>query len=164
MLLLRREKGSRSWFWRNPLGCRSRVGANSSERTRRMAQLHLSALTKSYGSVHALRGVDLEVEDGEFFVLFGPSAAGKTTTLRVIAGLEKPDAGTLMVDGQDLAGVPVKRRDMAMVFQSFALYPHLTTFQNLAYPLREMKMRRAEIDTRVRETAELLAHHPHARP
>ena len=121
-----------------------------------MAQLRLTGLTKSYGSVHALRGVDLEVDDGEFFVLFGPSAAGKTTTLRVIAGLERPDAGTLMVDGHDLAGVPVKRRDMAMVFQSFALYPHLTTFQNLAYPLREMKMRRAEIDTRVRETAELL--------
>ena len=79
-----------------------------------------TGLTMSYGSVHALRGVDLEIEDGEFFVLFGPSAAGKTTTLRVIAGLEKPDGGTLVVDGHDLAGVPVKRRDMAMVFQSFA--------------------------------------------
>ena len=121
-----------------------------------MAQLRLTGLIKSYGSVHALRGVDLEVEDGEFFVLFGPSAAGKTTTLRIIAGLERPDGGTLTVDGHDLARVPVKRRDMAMVFQSFALYPHLTTFQNLAYPLREMKLRRKEIDTRVRETAELL--------
>jgi len=121
-----------------------------------MAELRLTGLTKSYGSVHALRGIDLEVDDGEFFVLFGPSAAGKTTTLRVIAGLEKPDAGTLLVDGHDLARVPVKRRDMAMVFQSFALYPHLTTYQNLAYPLREMKLRRAEIDARVRETAELL--------
>ena len=121
-----------------------------------MAHLRLTGLTKSYGSVHALRGVDLEIEDGEFFVLFGPSAAGKTTTLRVIAGLERPDGGTLVVDGHDLAGVPVKRRDMAMVFQSFALYPHLTTYQNLAYPLREMKLRRREIDTRVRETAELL--------
>ena len=89
-------------------------------------------------------------------MLFGPSAAGKTTTLRIIAGLEKPDCGTLIVDGRDLAGVPVKRRDMAMVFQSFALYPHLTTFQNLAYPLREMRLRRAEIDARVWETAELL--------
>ena len=121
-----------------------------------MAQLRLSGLTKSYGSVHALRGVDLEIEDGEFFVLFGPSAAGKTTTLRVIAGLEKPDGGTLTVGGHDLTGVPVKRRNMAMVFQSFALYPHLTTHQNLAYPLREMKLRRKEIDARVRETAELL--------
>ena len=121
-----------------------------------MAQLRLTDLTKSFGSVHALRGVDLEVEDGEFFVLFGPSAAGKTTTLRIVAGLEKPDSGTLMVDGQDLARVPVKHRNMAMVFQSFALYPHLTTYQNLAYPLREMKLRRAEIDARVRETAELL--------
>jgi multiple sugar transport system ATP-binding protein len=121
-----------------------------------MPDLRLHALTKSYGSVEALRGIDLEVGDGEFFVLFGPSAAGKTTTLRIIAGLEKPDDGTLTVDGRDLAGVPVKRRDMAMVFQSFALYPHLTTFQNLAYPLREMKLRRAEIDARVGETAELL--------
>ena len=134
----------------------SRVEANSSERTRRMAQVRLTGLTKSYGSVHALRGVDLEVDDGEFFVLFGPSAAGKTTTLRVIAGLERPDGGSLTVDGHDMAGVPVKRRDMAMVFQSFALYPHMTTFQNLAYPLREMKMRRAETDAQVRETAELL--------
>ena len=121
-----------------------------------MALLRLSGLTKSYGSVEALRGVDLEIEDGEFFVLFGPSAAGKTTTLRVVAGLEKPDGGTLTVDGHDLAGVPVKRREMAMVFQSFALYPHLSTYQNLAYPLREMKLRRREIDKRVRETAELL--------
>ena len=121
-----------------------------------MAQLRLTGLTKSYGSVHALRGVDLEVDDGEFFVLFGPSAAGKTTTLRVVAGLEKPDGGTLTVDGHDLTRVPVKRRDMAMVFQSFALYPHLSTYQNLAYPLREMKLRRKEIDARVRETAELL--------
>ena len=70
-----------------------------------MAQLRLTGLIKSYGSVHALRGVDLEIEDGEFFVLFGPSAAGKTTTLRIIAGLERPDGGTLTVDGHDLTGV-----------------------------------------------------------
>lgn len=121
-----------------------------------MSHLRLRGVTKSYGAVEALRGLDLEVEEGEFFVLFGPSAAGKTTTLRIVAGLETPGGGTLSMDGRDLAGVPVKRRDMAMVFQSFALYPHLMTWQNLAYPLREMKLRRAEIDARVRETAELL--------
>ncbi len=121
-----------------------------------MAHLRLTGLEKRYGRVDALRGVDIEVEDGEFYVLFGPSAAGKTTTFRTIAGLETPDAGTVELDGQDLGPISVKRRDMAMVFQSFALYPHLTTHQNLAYPLREMRLPRKEIDARVRETAELL--------
>ena len=131
-----------------------------------MAHLRLTGVTKSYGAVTALRGVDLEVEDGEFFALFGPSAAGKTTTLRIIAGLEKPDGGTLAMDGHDLAGRPVKRRDMAMVFQSFALYPHLTTFQNLAYPLRRAgNCRRTEVrQAACGEAAELLRVEPHPGP
>ena len=121
-----------------------------------MGQLRLNGLVKNFGKVEALRGVDLEVEDGEFFVLYGPSAAGKTTTFRAVAGLEKLNAGSMTLDGEDLSVVPVQRRNMAMVFQSFALYPHLTTYDNLAYPLREMKLRRAEIRTRVMETAEML--------
>jgi len=121
-----------------------------------MGHLRLEGLVKNFGRIEALRGVDLEVEDGEFFVLYGPSAAGKTTTFRAIAGLEKLDAGSITMDGNDLSVVPVQRRNMAMVFQSFALYPHLTTYDNLAYPLREMKLRRAERRARVMETAEML--------
>lgn len=121
-----------------------------------MATLRLEGLVKSYGKVSALNGVDLEVADGEFFAILGPSAAGKTTTLRAIAGLETLDSGRVVLDGEDITRVPVKRRNMAMVFQSFALYPHLSTFNNLAYPLREAGLSRREIMPRVRETAELL--------
>ena len=121
-----------------------------------MANLRLQGLTKRYGRVEALNGVDLEVHDGEFFALLGPSAAGKTTTLRSIAGLEKLDQGRVILDGVDYTDVPVKRRNMAMVFQSFALYPHLSTFDNLAYPLREAGFGRREITPRVHQTAELL--------
>ncbi|MGD9537304.1 MAG: ABC transporter ATP-binding protein [Alphaproteobacteria bacterium] len=121
-----------------------------------MATLRLEGLVKRYGRVSALNGVDLEVGDGEFFAILGPSAAGKTTTLRAIAGLETLDGGRVLLDGEDITAVPVKRRNMAMVFQSFALYPHLTTFNNLAYPLREAGLSRREINSRVRETAELL--------
>ncbi len=121
-----------------------------------MATLRLECLRKSYGRVSALNGVDLEVHDGEFFALLGPSAAGKTTTLRAIAGLETLDGGRVLLDGEDLTEVPVRRRNMAMVFQSFALYPHLSTANNLAYPLREAGLPRREIAKRVQETAELL--------
>ncbi|MSO70093.1 MAG: ABC transporter ATP-binding protein [Alphaproteobacteria bacterium] len=121
-----------------------------------MATLHLEGLVKRYGQISALNGVDLEVGDGEFFALLGPSAAGKTTTLRAIAGLEKLDAGRIYLDGEDITEVPVRRRNMAMVFQSFALYPHLSTYNNLAYPLREAGLSRREIAKRVQEAAELL--------
>lgn len=121
-----------------------------------MGNLRLEGIVKRYGTIEALSGVDLDIRDGELFVLLGPSAAGKTTTLRVIAGLETAEAGRVVFDGTDLAGVPVQHRDMAMVFQSFALYPHLTTRQNLAYPLRETKLSRAETKARVQETAEML--------
>lgn len=121
-----------------------------------MATLRLEGLIKCYGQVSALNGVDLDVADGEFFALLGPSAAGKTTTLRVIAGLETLDGGRVVLDGEDITRVPVKRRNMAMVFQSFALYPHLSTFDNLAYPLREAGLSRREIAPRVQRTAELL--------
>ena len=102
-----------------------------------MAELRIAGLAKRYGSVIALDGVDLEVAAGEFFVILGPSAAGKTTTLRAIAGLERPDAGRIAFAGQDVTHAPVQGRGMAMIFQTFALYPHLSTFDNLAYPLRE---------------------------
>ncbi len=121
-----------------------------------VSELALSGLVKRYGAVTALDGVSFEVAGGEFYCLLGPSAAGKTTTLRCIAGLEALDAATIYFAGADMAGRPVQGRDIAMVFQSFALYPHLTTRNNLAYPLREARLPAAEIRHRVGEIAELL--------
>ena len=121
-----------------------------------MAALRLAGLAKKYGSVTALDGLSLEVAEGEFFVILGPSAAGKTTTLRAIAGLERVDAGRILFAGQDVTDAPVQGRDMAMIFQTFALYPHLSTFDNLAYPLRERRVAGAEIRKRVDAIAEML--------
>jgi multiple sugar transport system ATP-binding protein len=106
--------------------------------------------------VHALREVSLAVEDGELVVLVGPSGSGKTTLLRLIAGLETPTAGEVLVDGQVVNDRPAQARDVAMVFQHHALYPHLTVRENLALPLKLRRLPRAERDRRVRETAELL--------
>jgi multiple sugar transport system ATP-binding protein len=121
-----------------------------------MSALRIAGLAKRYGSVIALDGLDLEVADGEFFVILGPSAAGKTTTLRAIAGLERADAGRILFAGQDVTHAPVQGRDMAMIFQTFALYPHLSTFDNLAYPLRERRVARAEVRKRVDAIAAML--------
>ena len=121
-----------------------------------MTALHVTALAKRYGSVVAVDGLDLEVAEGEFFVILGPSAAGKTTTLRAIAGLERPDAGRIVFAGRDVTDAPVQGRDMAMIFQTFALYPHLTTFDNLAYPLRERRVPGAKVRERVDAIAGML--------
>lgn len=121
-----------------------------------MTDLRLRGLTKSFGRVRALQGVDLDIEAGEFFAILGQSAAGKTTTLRCIAGIETPDAGRVVFDGRDVTEVPVQERAMAMVFQTFALYPHMSIYDNLAYPLREAKVERAEVARRVGEIAEML--------
>jgi multiple sugar transport system ATP-binding protein len=116
----------------------------------------LEGVSKTYGSVRALAGLSFQVSEGRFFVLFGPSSVGKTTTLRAIAGLVQPDSGTIRISGIDVAGAPIRGRGTAMVFQSFALYPHLTVFRNLAYPLAEAGVAKSDIDKRVRETAEML--------
>jgi multiple sugar transport system ATP-binding protein len=121
-----------------------------------MAELRIRGLTKRFGAVQALDGIDLNVAAGEFFVLLGPSAAGKTTTLRSIAGLERPDQGSIVFAGQDVTRAPVQGRGMSMIFQTFALYPHLSTFDNLAYPLREQRVGGDQIRERVGEIAEML--------
>lgn len=118
--------------------------------------LRLAGVSKSYGAVRALDSLGFDVPEGSFFVLFGPSAAGKTTTLRTIAGLVRPDAGRVEIFGQDVTEAPIAGRGVSMVFQSFALYPHLTVRDNFAYPLREEKVARDEIDRRVIETAAML--------
>jgi multiple sugar transport system ATP-binding protein len=121
-----------------------------------MADLRLQGLVKRYGDVSALNGVDLDVRSGEFFAILGPSAAGKTTTLRTIAGLERPEAGSVSFDGRDLTTAPVQGRGMAMIFQTFALYPHLTVRDNLAYPLRQRKVARSEMSGRIERIASML--------
>jgi multiple sugar transport system ATP-binding protein len=116
----------------------------------------LAAVSKTYGAVRALDRLTFDVEEGRFFVLFGPSSVGKTTTLRMIAGLVTPDSGHLSLHGVESTHAPIMSRGVSMVFQSFALYPHLSVYDNFAYPLREGKVQRGEIDKRVKETAEML--------
>ena len=118
--------------------------------------LRLEGVGKRFGSIVALDGLGFDVRRGEFFCLLGASAAGKTTTLRAISGLETPESGRILFDGEEVAGVPSPDRGIAMVFQTFALYPHLTVFENLAYPLREARASGAEIRSRVDEMAEML--------
>ena len=119
-------------------------------------ELAIRDLRKRFGAVKALDGVELTVDKAEFFAILGPSGAGKTTLLRTIAGIDRPDSGRILLGGRDLAEIPVRARNTAMVFQTFALYPHLSTFENLAYPLREARVRSAEIRQRVGEIAEML--------
>ncbi len=121
-----------------------------------MTDVRLEGVGKRFRDVTALSCLDLEIVHGEFYCLFGPSAAGKTTTLRTIAGLTRPDSGRVICGGIDVTHEPVQGRDVAMVFQTFALYPHLTVEANFAYPLKEAGLSRKEIRTRVGETAEML--------
>jgi len=115
-----------------------------------------TGIGKSFGDVQALRDLDLDVPEGAFFVLLGPSGAGKTTTLRVIAGLEKPDWGTVHLTGIDATEATPAERDLAMVFQSYALYPKQTAGDNIASPLRARRLGKADVDERVRQVARLL--------
>ncbi len=121
-----------------------------------MTELTLTGLVKRYGRVTALDGLSLEVQAGEFYCLLGPSAAGKTTTLRAISGLEPLESGRIEFAGRDITVAPVQGRGIAMIFQTFALYPHLTVRENLAYPLRVAKLAGGDIAKRVGEVAELL--------
>ena len=121
-----------------------------------MATVELKGVRKSYGAVSVVRGVDLTIADGEFLVLVGPSGCGKSTVLRMIAGLEDVTDGELQIDGRDVRGVAPRDRDIAMVFQSYALYPHMTVRENLAFGLRVRKFDKAEIASRVEEVAKIL--------
>jgi len=118
--------------------------------------LALNGVSKTYGLLRALADLNFQVAEGRFFALFGPSSVGKTTTLRAIAGLVQPDSGTIEIGGTDVTRAPIKGRGVSMVFQSFALYPHLTVAQNLGYPLVEERVSRAAIDSRVRDIAVML--------
>ncbi|HXN34899.1 MAG TPA: ATP-binding cassette domain-containing protein, partial [Opitutaceae bacterium] len=126
-----------------------------------MARVELKNLVKTYPEkggpgVGAVKGISLEVEDREFMVLVGPSGCGKSTTLRMIAGLEEITSGTVTIDGQVANDVLPKDRDIAMVFQNYALYPHMSVYENMAFGLKLRKVPKAEIDARVREAAAML--------
>ena len=123
-----------------------------------MSDVHLQGLNKSFGAITALDKLDIKVADGEFLVLLGPTGAGKTTTLRLVAGLEKPDGGRVLINGKDVTGMAPANRDVAFVFQQYSLYPHYTVFDNLAFPLRApgRAMDTAQISKRVGEVAEML--------
>ena len=121
-----------------------------------MAQVVLKDINKLYGSVHAVKDVNLRIDDREFVVLVGPSGCGKTTTLRMIAGLEAISSGDVSIDGQVVNDLAPMDRDIAMVFQNYALYPHMSVYDNMAFGLKMRKFDRREIATRVKEAADIL--------
>jgi ABC-type sugar transport system ATPase subunit len=121
-----------------------------------MAKLTIENLTKSFGAVQVLHGLDAEISDGEFIAVLGESGCGKSTFLRIIAGLEEATGGAITIDGKNVTDQGPRDRDIAMVFQSYALYPHMTVAQNIDFPLELMGLDKAERERRISETAELL--------
>jgi multiple sugar transport system ATP-binding protein len=121
-----------------------------------LADIVIRNLRKEFGAFTAVQGSTFTIRDGEFFMLLGPSGCGKTTTLRMIAGLELPTSGEILIDGEEVSQRPASQRDIAMVFQMFALYPHLNVRRNIAYPLVSQGVRRAEVAARVAEVARIL--------
>ncbi|MCX7888389.1 MAG: ABC transporter ATP-binding protein [Rhodobacteraceae bacterium] len=121
-----------------------------------MAEIVIRNLRKEFGAFTAVQGSTFTVRDGEFFMLLGPSGCGKTTTLRMIAGLELPTSGEILIGGEDVSRKPASQRDIAMVFQMFALYPHMNVRKNISYPLVSQGMARAEIAAKVDEVAGIL--------
>ena len=140
------------------------VGFPNRERSqgpRSVAELALRGIVKRYGNVEVVHGVDLDIADGEFVVFVGPSGCGKSTMLRMIAGLEEISDGELRIDGERVNEVPPAKRQIAMVFQSYALYPHMTVYNNLAFGLQTAGVRRVIIDERVTRAARMLKIEPY---
>ncbi|SON57376.1 Maltose/maltodextrin import ATP-binding protein MalK [Hartmannibacter diazotrophicus] len=121
-----------------------------------MADLKLSNVKKAYGHIEVIHGIDLDIRSGEFIVFVGPSGCGKSTLLRLIAGLEDITSGTFTIDGKVVNALPPAKRGIAMVFQSYALYPHMTVYDNMAFGLKLAKAEPGELDRRVRKAAEML--------
>src|SRR5690242_20887564 len=121
-----------------------------------MAQVVMRSLNKKYDEVHAVKDVNLDIRDKEFMVFVGPSGCGKTTTLRMVAGLESITSGRILIDDKVINELAPMDRDIAMVFQNYALYPHMSVYDNMAFGLKMRKFDRGEIDKRVREAADIL--------
>ena len=121
-----------------------------------MAQIRIENVRKEFGSFTAVQSSSFTIEDGEFFMLLGPSGCGKTTTLRMMAGLELPTSGEIYIDGEEVGQKPASQRDIAFVFQMFALYPHMNVFGNISYPLRSQGMSKSNAELRVKEVARIL--------
>ncbi|BCM21787.1 ABC transporter ATP-binding protein [Mesorhizobium sp. J8] len=121
-----------------------------------MTQIELRGVQKFFGAVQVIKDLNLKIDDNEFIVLLGQSGCGKTTTLRAIAGLETIDQGDILIDGRPVQQLKAADRDIAMVFQSFSLYPHMNVYENIAFPLRATRKSRSEIDTEVRSVAKTL--------
>jgi len=121
-----------------------------------MATVETKGLRKHFGSVKAVDGVDLAINEGEFFVILGPSGCGKTTLMRMIAGLEIPTEGDILIAGERVNELPPRKREVAMVFQSYALYPHMTVFDNIAFPLKAKRMPKNEMEEKVNWAASIL--------
>ena len=126
-----------------------------------MGSLKLENLNKAFGAVHVLHDIDLQIENGEFVVFVGPSGCGKSTLLRIIAGLEDVTSGTIAIGGRDVSALSPAERKIAMVFQSYALYPHMSVRKNLAFGLENLRFKRAEIESRINEAARMLAIEPY---
>src|SRR5205807_907803 len=140
-----------SWTTTSPASPPARPRAE-----RAMAQVTLRNLVKDYDQTPAVRGIDLDIADKEFVVLVGPSGCGKSTTLRMVAGLEEVSEGDVLIGGEDVVDVPPKDRDIAMVFQNYALYPHMTVYENMSFGLRLKRFARDEIERRVQHAARIL--------
>jgi multiple sugar transport system ATP-binding protein len=121
-----------------------------------MGSIQLSKITKSFQAVNVIKSIDLDIADGEFVVFVGPSGCGKSTLLRMIAGLEDITSGAILLDGKDIARLPPGERGLAMVFQSYALYPHMSVYNNIAFPLKMAGLDKASIDRKVMEAARTL--------
>lgn len=121
-----------------------------------VAKLELRNLTKVYGKQRVISDMSVEIESGEFFVVLGPSGTGKSTLLKLIVGIEQPDEGKILIDGKDVTALPPNKRNLAMVFQNYALYPNMNVYRNISFPLRMKRYRASYIDNKVRETARKL--------
>jgi multiple sugar transport system ATP-binding protein len=121
-----------------------------------MASVEIRAVQKYFGGTQVIRGVDIDIEDGQFTVLVGPSGCGKSTLLRMLAGLEEISQGEIVIGGKVVNDMPPKERDIAMVFQNYALYPHMTVYDNMAFSLTLAKFDKAEIKSRVDKASGIL--------
>jgi multiple sugar transport system ATP-binding protein len=142
------------------IGCWLTINQQPTTNNQRMADIELQQVEKRFGESYAVFPLDLTIKSGEFVALLGPSGCGKTTTLRMIAGLETTSGGRIILDGKDVTWLKPSERDVAMVFQFFALYPHLTAWQNIAFPLQAEGESKANVEQRVKEVAAMLQIEP----